>query len=122
MTESATSKTDRTGKDRRKPDKQVLAELVRRIVASVNPVRIILFGSAARGTMSPHSDLDILVVMPDGIHRRQTVQAIHRRLLGMGVAKDIIVVTEEDVREYGDNPSLVLSPALKEGKELYHAA
>ena len=116
------SKIDKTSKTDRKPDQQVLAELVRRIVDSVSPVRIILFGSAVRGTMSPHSDLDILVVMPDGIHRRRTAQAIHRHLFGMGVAKDIIVVTEEDVREYGKNPSLILYPALKEGKELYHAA
>lgn len=122
MPKTTRSKTDETGDPNRKPDQQVLSELVRRIVELVDPVRIVLFGSAARGTMSPHSDLDILVVMPDGVHRRRTAQAIHRHLLGMGVAKDIIVVTEQDVREHGDNPSLVLSPALKEGKELYHAA
>ena len=111
-----------TDKTRGKPDQKVLSELVRRIVDSVNPLRIILFGSAARGKMGAHSDLDILVVMPDGVHRRRTAQAIHRRLFGMGVAKDIVVVTEQDIREYGDNPSLILSPALNEGKEIYHAA
>jgi len=29
-----------------------------------------LFGSAARGDMHSDTDLDILVVMPDGTHRR----------------------------------------------------
>jgi predicted nucleotidyltransferase len=49
-------------------DPQLLDGLVRRIVQAVHPLRIILFGSAARGQMGPHSDLDVLVVMPDGIH------------------------------------------------------
>jgi predicted nucleotidyltransferase len=37
-----------------------LDELVRRIVEAVNPLRIILFGSAARGEMGPDSDIDVL--------------------------------------------------------------
>lgn len=99
-----------------------LNELVRRIVATVHPRRILLFGSAARGQMGPNSDLDILVVMPDGVHRRHTAQDIYRGLLGMGIAKDVVVVTESDIRDYGDNPSMVLFPALREGRELYRAA
>lgn len=96
-------------------------ELVRRIVDAVHPNRIILFGSAARGRMGPHSDLDFLVVMPDGIHRRRTAQTIYRSLAGMGIAKDIVVATESDVAEYGSNPSLVLYPAIREGREVYRA-
>ncbi len=99
----------------------VLSELVQRIVEVVQPNRIILFGSAAKGQMGPNSDLDVLVVMPDGVHRRRTAQTIYRKLLGLGFAKDIVVATESDIRDYGDNPSLVLFPALREGKELYRA-
>lgn len=99
-----------------------LMELVRGIVHAVQPKRIILFGSAARGQMGPNSDLDVLVIMPDGTHRRRTAQTLYRELPALGVGKDIIVVTESDVREYGDEPSLVLYPALREGKELYVAA
>ncbi len=47
------------------PDTRLLEELVQRIVEAVHPLRIILFGSAARGEMGPNSDLDVLVVMPD---------------------------------------------------------
>lgn len=49
----------------------------------------------------------------------RTAQALYRRLPAVGVAKDIVVVTESDVRDYGDEPSLVLYPALRQGKELY---
>ena len=99
----------------------LLDEVVKRTVKAVQPLRIILFGSAARGTMGQHSDLDLLVVVPDGVHRRRTAQAVYKSLRGMGFAKDVVVVTESDIRQYGDNPSLVIYPALRQGKELYHA-
>lgn len=108
--------------ERNEPDKQVLDDMVRRIIDAVNPRRIILFGSAARGAMGVDSDLDLLVVMPEGTHRRRTAQTVYRSLRGLGFAKDIVVVTESDIRNYGENPSLVIYPALRQGKELYHAA
>jgi len=111
-----------TSDDRGGPDERILDDLVRRIAESVQPRRIVLFGSAARGVMGPRSDLDVLVVMPDGVHRRRTAQAIYRSLSRLGVAKDVVVVTQSDVREHGENPSLVLCPALQHGKELYNAA
>jgi len=43
-------------------------------------------------------------------------------LSGLDIAKDIVVVTESDVREYGNDPSFVICPALEEGRELYRAA
>ena len=47
--------------------------LVRQIVSLVNPLKIILFGSAAREEMNPDSDIDLLVVMPEGTHRIETM-------------------------------------------------
>lgn len=104
-----------------KLDQRLLDELVRRVVDAVRPRRIILFGSGARGEMGPHSDLDLLVVMPDGVHRRRTAQAVYKSLGGLGFAKDVVVVTESDLQQFGQNPSLVIFPALQQGKELYHA-
>ena len=42
---------------------QTLAEMIRRVVEVAHPQRLILFGSAARGEMGPHSDVDLLVVV-----------------------------------------------------------
>lgn len=100
--------------------RELLDEVVRRIVDAVQPVRIVLFGSAVRGALGPHSDLDILVIMPDGTHRRRTAQCIYRSLFALGIPKDVVVVTESDVKDLGTNPSLVIRPALEEGRELYH--
>ena len=47
-----------------------LRQIVERIVESVQPEKIILFGSAARGEMGPDSDVDLLVVKA-GVHRRE---------------------------------------------------
>jgi len=106
----------------KQPSTELLDELVRRIVAVAHPRRIILFGSAARGEMGPNSDLDVLVVMPNGTDRKKTSQEIILGLWGFGFAVDAVVVTEDDVRKYGANHSLVIKPALKDGRELYHAA
>jgi len=104
------------------PDPAILAEAVARIVRTAHPRRILLFGSAARGEMGPHSDLDFLVIMPDGIHRRRTAQALHLGMFGLGAAADLVVATESDLRELGDNRSLVYHDALREGREVYRAA
>ena len=102
-------------------DTKTLAELVTLILRVVEPRRIVLFGSAARGTAGPDSDLDILVIVPDGIHRRQTAQKIYMEMGGLGKPVDIVVVTEGDVRNYSNCHAAVLCPALREGKELYAA-
>jgi len=99
-----------------------IAALASRIAEAVKPNRIIVFGSAARGKMGPHSDIDALVIMPDGVHRGHTTEEIYRQLWGFGVAKDIVVVTESDVRERGDDPFSVIRQALSEGREVYRAS
>jgi predicted nucleotidyltransferase len=104
------------------PNHELIEEIVRRITNAVHPLRVILFGSAARGEMGPASDLDLLIVVPDGIHRRDASRKAFRALSGLGIAKDVIVVTEGDLKEFGENPSLVIKPALEEGREVYHAA
>ncbi len=101
------------------PVSSLLDDLVRRIRTVIEPKRIVLFGSAARGTMGPDSDLDVLVVAEDGVHRIHTSQAIYGSLRGFGHPTDIVVVTEEDVRrDFGKSWS-VITPALQEGRQIY---
>ncbi len=100
----------------------MIDDLVSRIVRCVAPSRILVFGSAARGELGPNSDLDILVIVPDGTHRGETARKLCHALWDLGVPKDVVVVTESDVDEFGEEPSLVIHPALEEGKEIYCAS
>src|SRR5207302_7916594 len=87
----------------------LLDEVVRRVVEVADPDAIVLFGSAARDGMGPHSDIDLLVIKA-GAHRRQLAQAIYRRLVGLGQAVDVVVVTPEDVQRYRHCPGMVVEP------------
>ena len=98
-----------------------LDEIVRRIVDIFHPLRIVLFGSAARGQMGPNSDLDILVVMPDGTHRRHTAMSLYPLMKGLGIPVDFVVATPSDLEKHKNEWYLVYSHALREGKELYAA-
>lgn len=106
---------------RKSPKNKVLQDVTRRIVTSVNPRRVLLFGSAVRGEMTRDSDLDVLVVMQGTVHRRETAQKIYRDLHGAGIAVDVVVATEKDIQQYGQRAGTVLRRALQEGRVLYEA-
>jgi predicted nucleotidyltransferase len=90
---------------------RTLEEMVHRIVQVAHPKQVILFGSAARGEIKPHSDVDLLVVVEKPVHRRRLAQAIYRNLIGVGFTADIVVVTTEDVDSYKEHPYTVIRPA-----------
>jgi predicted nucleotidyltransferase len=100
----------------------VLEAVVHRIVAAVEPQKIILFGSAARGTAGPASDLDLLVVKSGDYHHIEMAQRIYAALGRRDFAVDVTVATPEEVDRYGNEYCLVLYPALHEGKVIYDAA
>lgn len=101
------------------PDPQILSHLVGEIVEAVHPLQIILFGSGARGEMMPGSDLDFLVVMPEGTHRRRTARYLYRRVNGLRQPFDVIVATPADLERHRDTPGLVYARILQEGKQVY---
>ena len=103
------------------PEKD-LEELVRRIVEVADPQKIILFGSAVKGTMGPHSDLDLLVIKGGSYNHRQLVVDIYAALSNFDYPKDVLVVTPEQVERYKDSFCLVVYPALREGKVIYDKA
>lgn len=99
----------------------LLNDAVQRIRSVIQPQKVILFGSAARGDMGKNSDIDLLVVVRSGLHRRKTAQSIYRNLIGLGFATDIVVVTEDDVEQFKDDQDMIIGPALEEGRVLYAA-
>ena len=99
-------------------DPRTLDAIVRRIVEVADPEKIILFGSAARGEMTRHSDVDLLVIKKDA-DGLDLMGQIYRKLSRVGAAVDVIVVSPQDVERYGDSHALVIKPALREGRVVY---
>ena len=97
-------------------------EMVRRIVDNFKPEKVVLFGSYARGTAGPDSDVDLLVIMPIIGRKRDLRIKIRMHLHGLGIAKDIIVATPEEFESYHDIPGTVVRAARLEGKTLYDRA
>ena len=102
-------------------DPEKLDEIIRRIVEVAKPDKIILFGSAVKGEMGPHSDVDLLVIRSGKFHRGRMTEEIYINLYGVGQAVDVVVVTPEDVARYRDSFAVVIYPALREGKVVYAA-
>jgi len=106
-------------KVRRIPVQRIIAAMVRRIVKRFNPDQIILFGSHARGTAGPDSDVDLLVVMPVSGSRREKAIEIGVALHGIRIPKDIVVTTPEEFAWRKQVPGTIERPAAKEGVLLY---
>lgn len=101
----------------------VINQMTECIVREVNPARIILFGSTARGQARDHSDIDLLVIedAPFGAERsrfRETSR-INRALAGFDIAKDVLVFSTDEIARWRDSINHVISHALREGRELY---
>ena len=93
--------------------------MAKRLVESFNPEKIMLFGSAARGTADEHSDVDILVVCPISGSRRAMMVAMDRAMRGLNVARDIMVLSPEEFDIDRFIPGTVARSAWQQGRILY---
>lgn len=98
---------------------RILQVMVERIVQRFHPLRVILFGSHARGSAMGTSDIDLLIVLPEVNDRRRAAVDMRRELGDLAAAKDIVVTTPDEITRRGDLVGSVLRPALREGKTLY---
>ena len=108
--DSLTSDQDKTEK---------IKKTVNRIIQVADPEKIILFGSLGRGEEGKNSDIDLLVVKEGDYHKGKLLEDIYMSLVGVGQAADIVIVTPEEIKNYRNSQSLVIKPALDEGKVIY---
>lgn len=100
---------------------ELRAMIVQRIVDAVDPEKIVLFGSRARGTHLPGSDIDLLVVQESDEPRYQRSIPISAALYDLPIEVDteIMVYTPEEVRDWTGAPAAFVTTALREGTVLY---
>ena len=72
-------------------------EIATRIRAAVPAVReVLLFGSQARGEARADSDVDLLLLVPEGVDRVAVAIAARRSLWGLDQGFDVLVLTPTD--------------------------
>jgi len=102
---------------------EVLERMVEAIVREVDPERIYLFGSYARGEPGPDSDVDFLVVErePFGPNRSRLneINRVREAVSAFRVPKDILVFAVEEVAYWQDSINHVISKCFREGRLLY---
>jgi predicted nucleotidyltransferase len=94
-------------------------KMTRRIVEQFHPQRLILFGSRARGEARRDSDFDLLIIAPSNEPRWQRAVPVYRALAGLGVPKDIVWWTPDEVAAWQDVKSHFITTALREGRVLH---
>ena len=96
-----------------------IQKVVNRLVEAANPIKIILFGSYARGEETPDSDVDIMVIEDKVNHQGMEMVRLRKAAgrIAPGVGIDILVYPMEKTRD--PVPGTVLYWALSEGKILY---
>jgi len=100
-------------------DEAVIVEAGQRLLAAAPAgSQVILFGSQARRDADENSDLDFLVIEPDVKNPARESVRLRRALDGMLVAADIVVVSEESVRQWREVYGTVIHSALSEGRPL----
>ena len=101
------------------PSDDLIGDVVRRIVETAQPEKIILFGSRARGDARPNSDFDILVIKESSEPGYRRDAPLYVALAGLPVEVDVLVYTPEEVAEWAQVPQAFVTTATREGKTVY---
>jgi uncharacterized protein len=100
----------------------ILQEMVQRLVEAFHPEAIYLYGSRARGEVRADSDYDLLmVVSASNLPRYRRNQAAFRALCGLGVAKEVVVLTREEFESKRIVVCSLAATVAREGMLLYAA-
>ena len=100
----------------------LLDEIVQRLVQTLQPLEIYLFGSHAHGTPHAHSDLDFLVVVPDDAgDTHDLVTRAYSAVSRLSVPKDIVVFHRSEMDKWSPVKYSLAYEAVQKGRRLYVA-
>lgn len=98
----------------------LLEEVVRRILSVGSPLKIVLFGSHARGEGRPDSDLDLMIVEePSGEPTYKRATPYRMALPSLDMPVDIIVETPDKIADWANVPLAFTTTVMREGRVLY---
>jgi predicted nucleotidyltransferase len=97
----------------------LIGDIVRRIVDTAHPEKVILFGSRARGDARPNSDFDVLVIKQSDEPRYRRSAPLYAALADLPVEVEVLVYTPEEVEEWSAVPQAFVTTAMREGTTIY---
>jgi len=101
---------------------ELIAEIIRRLVASLDPEEIILFGSYAWGIPHQYSDIDLCIILPDAIPGFDRIEWGVRALNALDdlmVDVDVLIKTRLDVETFKTVPASLTRKIVEQGNLLY---
>jgi len=101
------------------PNNNLIGDIVRRIVQTAQPEKVILFGSRARGDARPNSDFDVLVIKKSSEPSYRRDAPLYVALADLPVEVEVLVYTPEEVAEWAQVPQAFVTTATREGKTVY---
>jgi uncharacterized protein len=97
---------------------QKVAEAVRRLIAAVDPLEIIAFGSRARGQHRPDSDLDLAVILD--VPESEALDAVPGDIFkGLQMPVDLLPIAKERYDRFRPWLNSVHQRIDREGVRLY---
>ena len=101
-------------------DREWLKAVADRLRERYGAQRVILFGSAARGEATEHSDIDLLVISPTGEKFYERVASVLRtvRDVSHGMPLAPIVLTPEEVKARLDRGDQFVQDIVSTGVDL----
>jgi len=99
----------------------MLEEIVKRVLSRMQPERIVLFGSRARGDAHPGSDFDIMIISDSTRPRHERSAPLYAALADLPIEVDAVVYTQAEVDDWRGVPQSLVSTALDQGVVIYEA-
>jgi predicted nucleotidyltransferase len=100
--------------------KSAIHAAAQRIAAAAHaPLKMILFGSYARGDADDGADVDFLVVEQDIPDSAAEYLRLHRAASELGVGVDVLLMTASEFEKKRDGWTTPVYSAVREGKTLY---
>jgi len=98
---------------------QDIMQVATRLGTATNALRVILFGSYARGKPGDNSDVDLMIIAESDLPRFKRSRELYKLFRPYPFAMDLIVYTPKEIERSKESPVSFVSTVLREGKILY---
>lgn len=97
----------------------LVESVVKKIAEAIQPEKIILFGSRAKGRGHAKSDIDLLVIKETAQSKRELKLRIRRLFPRQNFSLDLFVLTPEEFRRQQGVANTIGRVAMREGRVCY---